>query len=626
MSNSGTGTFNVQTGGQVVNDGTGLTMTNAGDGGFTIDGSVTNNSGAAKLNNSNGMFDINGTVTNSGNSLDIENSGDVGLEISGTVTNKNGTATIMNTNGSLYIDGKIVGENTSESMAIVNTENGTGLTIAETGSVNNINELTIGNDAGTDGLNIAGTVTNNGNTSIANYAEGGLNVQGTGSVTNAGGYLYITNTQDGLNVAPDANINSSGDELVMNNSGAGGMNIQGHVTNTNNTAKVEFRNSNSNMVIGHETTDNNIQSNADILMAIQNGNLLNYFADKGINPTDAGYKDATKTLITTTDGANLEIVAMNGQIGTDLGLCDGGVCTGVGPAERNLTKSINVSIDGTINATSLTDNQDALVNIASLDKDMNVGSIGAYTNGNDHSGKVILLADDKYNKGETPYDILNSYGNSDGVNLIGDSISVIASGQIGETGNALTFIQTNAHVDIANENDLANEPHDLYDKPIRENKGGVEFLAIKDINIKGQDIPDDSSTFALIPGGADDPSYPTMPTFTAGKQDTEVCTIASREGSVNAEFSGNTYIRDITAQNEVNIVNRGPEIYIENLGGAPSAYAETGDYYGMYDGIVPEKANITALDLGTPDDPHTFENRNQERHHKRKRLNKPPGT
>ncbi len=577
MNNSGTGALNVNAGGTVLNDGDELNMTNNGAGGFLIDGNVFNTNGDAELNNTNNMFDINGTVTNSGDSLAIANSGAGGLGISGTVTNQNGTASITNTNGSLYIDGQIIGEENSQSMTIVNKENGTGLTIDADGSVNNINKLTISNESGTNGLNIEGTVTNNGDADIKNTAAGGLNVKGSGSVSNSTGYLHMTNTQGGLNVEPDANINSSGSEIVMTNSGNSGMNIQGHVTNTNNAAKVEFNNSNSNMVIGHETTDENIQSNADILIAIQNGNLLNYFADKNIDINDAeAYKNATKTLIKTTDVADLTINATNSQIGTDLGLCDGGVCTGIGPNERNLTKSINTSIDGTITADSTGEN--ALVNMASLDTDMRVNKIHA------ENGKVILLADDKYDKGANRYDIVNRAEDETVPNLKGDSISAIASGNIGAKDNKVTFIQTNAHVDIANENDDASKPHELYDEPIVESKGGVEFLAQGDINIKGLDNADGT------------------------KNDTNVCTIASREGSVNAEFSGNTYIRDITAQDEVNIVNRGPEIYIENLGGAPSRYAETGDYYGMYDGIVPERANITALDLGTPDDPHTFEN------------------
>ena len=604
----------------VQNDGTSLTMTNSGDGGFIVDGLIDNNNGDATLTNSAGDFDINneinnsgdalaisnngmgtlnvpGKVINTGSSLEMINEGNGGFIVNGLVDNDNGDATLTNSAGDFDIAGEV--NNSGADLTMSNS--GNGAFNVQTGGqvVNDGDSLAMTND-GDGGFTIDGSVTNNnghasientnnmlditgtvnGNGSsldINNSGANGLNVKGTGSVNNTSGYLHMTNTQGGLNVAPDANINSSGSEIVMNNSGAGGMNIQGHVTNRNNTAKVEFRNSNSNMVIGHETTDNNIQSNADILMAIQNGNLLNYFADKGINPSDAGYKDATKTLITTTNGADLTINAQQGQIGTDLGLCDGGVCTGIGPNERNLTKSINTSIDGTITAESTGEN--GLVNMASLDTDMRVNKIHA------ENGKVILLADDKYNKGATRYDIVNRAEDDTVPNLKGDAISAIASGNIGEGADKkLTFIQTNANVDIANENDDASKAHDLYDTPIAESKGGVEFLAQGDINIKGLDNADGT------------------------KNDTKVCTIASREGSVNAEFSGDTYIRDITAQNEVNIVNRGPEIYIENLGGAPSRYAETGDYYGMYDGIVPERANITALDLGTPDDPHTFDN------------------
>ena len=631
ITNNGPNSLYVHNNGKVINDGDELAMTNNGAGGFIVEGLVDNNSGDATLsNNSAGNFDINeggivdngqnagtltmnnsgtgalrvqtgGTVLNNGEELNMTNSGAGGFNISGTVTNRSGDASISNTAGALYIDGQVTGEANSESLTITNKENGTGLTID--GRVDNINDLTISNESGTTGLNIAGTVTNtgdaeiknsaagglnitgtvtnDGNADITNTGAGGLNVKGTGTVTNSTGYLRMTNNQDGMIVESGAEVTSSGSELNMTNTGTGGMHIQGIVKNTNNSAKVEFNNSNSDMVIGHENTDYNIQSNADIQIEIQNGNLRNYFADKGITPDDAGYNAAIKTLITTTEDANLTIDA-NGQIGTDLGLCDGGVCTGIGPAERDLTKSINTSIEGVITADST--GSDALVNMASLDTDMRVDRIHA------ENGKVILLADSKdyTQKGTIPYDIINSAADkSTTPNLKGDAISAIASGKIGASKeDRITFIQTGVDIDIANENDEASQPHsDGFSKnPIKSSNGGVEFLAIEDVNIKGLDNSD------------------------ASKNDTRVCTIVSREGSVNAEFSGETYINDITAQHEVNIDNRGPAIYIENLGGAPSRYAETGDYYGMYDGIVPEKADITALDLGTPDDPHTFEN------------------
>lgn len=442
-------------------------------------------------------------------------------------------------------------------------------------------KLVISNQ-GLAGLNIAGTVESTAGSTEINNMSGGLHVTNTGLVENSGASLEMNNYADGgftidgtvnnnsgtadlynernqLLISSTGRVNSKGSELNVINKGTNGMHVQGIVKHQNTNGKVNFVNQDSNMVIGHETTEFNIDSDADVNIKVTDGNILNY----GVQ----------KTLIRTTNKADLNMDVLNGSIGEDLGLCDGGICTGVGPGERDLTKSINTEVDGSITAYSK--GNGALINIASLDKDMHVNKI--------HSdGKVILLADDKLNKGATAYDIISTADdNTVDPNLKGNAISAIASGNIGENkDNKLTFIQTDASVDIANENDDASKPHELYDTPIVNSKGGVEFLAIGDVNIKGLDNADGT------------------------KNDTNVCTIASRTGSVNAEFSGNTYIRDITAQNEVNVVNRGPEIYIENLGGAPSRYAETGDYYGNYDGIVPERANIKALDLGTVENPN----------------------
>ncbi len=511
ITNTQSGGLSVTSSGNITSNGTDLDMTNNGTDGFIIDGMVNNNAGVADLVNNQNTFDINGNVISAGDELNISNNGDNGLNIEGLVHNQNGVADILNNAG--------------------------GLNVETTGQVTN------------DGSAL--TMTNSG--------DKGFTVDG--SINNNNGKATLANTNGKMLVSTTGNINSKGSELTVTNSGTEGMHIQGHVTHNNKDGKVSFSNINSNMVIGHDTTDFNITSDADININVQDGNLLNY--------------GVASTQIKTTDNADLNITAQNGSIGEDLGLCDGGVCTGVGPGERDLTKSINTEIDGKITADS--HGTGALINIASLDKDMHINKI-------DSDGRVILLADDKTNKGATGYDIINSSDdNSITPNIKGSGISAIASGDIGKSDNKITFIQTGAKVDIANEADDANAPHDLYETPIHTGDG-VEFLAIGDINIKGNDNADGT------------------------KNDTNVCTIASRTGTVNAEFSGNTYIRDITAQNEVNVVNRGSEIYIENLGGAPSRYAETGDYYGMYDGIVPEKANIKALDLGTVENPNLVPN------------------
>ena len=554
------GGLNVKTGGLVQSDGDALNMTNQGDGGFIVDGTIQNNKNIATLTNEAGAFNVNagGQVISNGTKLAMINSGAGGLNIAGLVDNNAGEAGISN----------------------INTD--AGLNVLNGGRVSNAGTKLLMSNTGNQGLNIAGTVESTAGSTEINNMGGGLHVTNTGLVENSGASLDMNNTGDGgftidgtvnnnngtatlnnennkLLISSTGRVNSKGTALTVTNTGKNGMHVQGIVNHRNTNGKVNFVNKNSNMVIGHENTEFNIDSDADVNIKVTDGNLLNYHVPK--------------TLIKTVSNADLNIDVLNGSIGEEVGPCDGGICTGVGPGERDLTKSINTEIDGSITAYSK--GIGALINMASLDKDMHVNQI--------HSdGRVILLADDKTNKGATPYDIINTaQDNSVAPNLKGKGISAIASGSIGkDKDNRITFIQTDASVDIANENDDATKPHELYDTPKISAEDGVEFLAIKDINIKGLDNEDKS------------------------KNDTNVCTIASRTGTVNAEFSGNTYIRDITAQNEVNIVNRGPEIYIENLGGAPSRYAETGDYYGNYDGIVPERANIKALDLGTVENPN----------------------
>lgn len=563
------GGLNVVTGGTVTNDGSELIMTNDGAGGFSIDGSVINNKGTATLKNNKNKFVVNsrGTVTNRGTKLEMTNSGTNGMLVAGKVYNYAGDAVLTNTDGSSNGDFEISGlvQNDGNSLSINNAGAG-GLNI--TGLVdNNSGAVTATNTNG--GLNVAtnGEVVNDGTKlTMLNSGANGFNVDG--KITNNNGTASLENTNAGLVVSPTGNVNSKGSALTVKNTGANGMNIQGLVTHKNKVGIVNFINENSNMKIGHTSNEFNIDSDADVNITVKNGNLLN--------------NGVAKTLIKTTEDADLITTVTDGSVGLEVGPCDGGVCTGVGPAERDLTKSINTEIDGTITIDNT--GNGALVNLASLDKDMNVNRI--------HSdGRIILLADDKTNKGATPYSILNkSENNLTTPNLKGSGISAIASGNIGANeSDKITFLQTGVNVDIANEADDASQPHDLYETPLingkaagTENAEGIEFLAIGDINAKGLD--------------------------NGTKVDTKVCTISSREGSVNVEFSGNTYIRDITAQNEVNIVDRGSEMYIENLGGAPSRYAESGDYYGDYTGIVPEKATVKVLDMGTKENPNLVPN------------------
>ena len=637
--------LNITETGLVQNDGASLDITNSGEGGLVIDGKVLNNQNTTTITNNTNKLTISktGVVENSGTKVEIKNNGVNGLLIAGQVLNKAGSTVITNgagsTTGGLNISGLV--ENTGDSLDITN-DGANGLNVVANGVnsgvvrnltgnlnvTNNVGALNIESNSngfgsienggniigqpdnagakmtivnnGAGGLNVRGQINNhengdavirntngalniignestaypsqdaavvsvhtninsNGNSLlIENAGAGGINITGEsgakGTIKNTNGTLDIVNTNGGIQVTNLGQIYSSGDRVTVKNTGVGGINIEGTVTHENTAGRVEFINENSDMTIGHTSNDFNIDSNADVNITVKDGNLLN--------------NGVAHTLIRTTEGADLIATVTNGSVGEEVGPCDGGICTGIGPSERDLTKSINTSIDGNITVDNT--GNGALVNLASLDKDMNVNRI--------HSdGRVILLADDKTNKGATAYSILNkSADNNATPNLKGTGISAIASGNIGASKNdKVTFIQTGVEVEIANEHDDASQPHDLLDVPNVTNNGGVEFLAIGDINVKGLDNADGT------------------------KNDTNVCTISSREGSVNAEFSGDTYIRDITAQNEVNVVTRGTEMYIQNLGGAPSRYETTGDYYGDYEGIMPEKATLKALDMGT---------------------------
>ena len=408
----------------------------------------------------------------------------------------------------------------------------TGTSIADGGIVRNYGngDITITN-SGNNGIKIAGELSNpNGTTNITNNA-GGLLVASTGVIKSG------------------AQGNNGNSNLLVYNDGNGGIDIQGkvNINHGNKTNTVQFTNKNSNMTLGHTSNKDNISSNADVNIDITNGNLLN--------------NGVTHNLIATTNGANLNLDVTNGAIGEEVGPNDG-VYTGIGTNARDLSKSVNVSIDGKIKATSTQGTNKSVINLASLDKNMNVDQIKA-------DGRVILLADDSTNKGETPYDIINASSDPSKPNVEGAGISIIARGNIGEDGNALTFRQNNGS--YGSVDDQLNHTDDA--------KYGVDMLAIKDINVKGMDAAN------------------------GDKLETNVGGLISREGSINAEFSGDTFIRETTAANEINITTRGKNMYIENLGEVPT-YPQ--DYYGPNENIHPDKVKITALDLGTswdnPDD------------------------
>ena len=443
---------------------------------------------------------------------------------------------------------------------LVNTNN---MNTGNTFSSNNGN-ITIKSVTGTSVGN-GGIVHNygNGNVTIDNSGADGINI--AGRVSNLNGETTIKNTNGGLLVDSTgliaSGIGGTDSTLLVSNTGNGGMNIKGSVVanHGNKTNTVNFVNKNSNMSIGSTGVNNNITSNADVNIAVTDGNLLN--------------NNVANTLIYTTNGADLNATVTNGRIGEEVGPnynCDGGVCTGIGPNDRDLTKSVNVNIDGVITATSTKgSNNTSLINMASFDNDMHVNQIKA-------DGRVILLADDSTNKGATAYSIVNRTKDSTGKtpNVEGTGISLIASGNIGEaktsttSATPLTFRQNG--YSYSKVGDDARNPHVI--ENINKDGNGVDMLAIGNIDVKGMDDANNN------------------------KLDTNACAIISRTGDVNAEFSGNVYVRETTANKNLNLTTRGKNMYIDHLGEVPN-YGE--DYYGPNTNVHPERAKLVALDLGS---------------------------
>jgi hypothetical protein len=386
-------------------------------------------------------------------------------------------------------------------------------------------------NSGSKGIDVSGITSNySGNTLLVN-SDGSINVSGT--MNNQNGVLSLDNTGDGILIASTGLLNNKNGNIVMTNTGADGVTVEygglaettddANITNSGKAGinvkgqvkgkNVNVDNKNSNVVLGYDNGSNYISATDNVNIKINNGNLLNY---------------GTKATLIKTDKGNLNVDVTNGSIGTEVGPCDGDACTGIGTDARDLKKSINTQVAGNVKAISSGTN--SLVNIASLNTNLNVDQIKS-------DGRVILLADDGANKGSKAYDIVNRATDSNNPNVEGTGISIIASGNIGETNKALTFRQ-NGVSPIFNGDD-ATKPHVVTD--VDKSKYGVDMLAIKDINVKGLDSAD------------------------GNKVNTNVCAMISRTGDINAEFSGDVYIRETTANNNIDITTRGKNMYIENL-------------------------------------------------------------
>lgn len=355
-----------------------VALRNQGANGMTIDGKVTNDNalGNAETSiiNENGALLVNGKINNNGNmaikntgsgmtisknavvtnegQLKVKNYGAGGMTIVGDVNNT-GNVTFYNDAGKMKLatteDGTKAGNITNEDgrLIIWSRNNSTGISAASSSKIinnGNGNSLAIKHTgttaAGSKGLDLQGTIRNDGETAINNYS----------------GDMYIS-----------GNIQSDGSLGIINRAGAGKADFAsaGSITSDKN---INIKNYGS----GDMTVNNTITNNG----------RLNVIANTGkLNLGGTVHNDSNGAL-----DDNNGFYAVSRDQGTGINLSSGFKADGAG---QNLIKNISGSeglrYEGNINASG---SQTELYNQKG---NMTVGGTLATTG----DGKVVLL-----NKGD----------------------------------------------------------------------------------------------------------------------------------------------------------------------------------------------------------------------------------
>lgn len=355
-----------------------VALRNQGANGMTIDGKVTNDNalGNAETSiiNENGALLVNGKINNNGNmaikntgsgmtisknavvtnegQLKVKNYGAGGMTIVGDVNNT-GNVTFYNDAGKMKLatteDGTKAGNITNEDgrLIIWSRNNSTGISVASSSKIinnGNGNSLAIKHTgttaAGSKGLDLQGTIRNDGETAINNYS----------------GDMYIS-----------GNIQSDGSLGIINRAGAGKADFAsaGSITSDKN---INIKNYGS----GDMTVNNTITNNG----------RLNVIANTGkLNLGGTVHNDSNGAL-----DDNNGFYAVSRDQGTGINLSSGFKADGAG---QNLIKNISGSeglrYEGNINASG---SQTELYNQKG---NMTVGGTLATTG----DGKVVVL-----NKGD----------------------------------------------------------------------------------------------------------------------------------------------------------------------------------------------------------------------------------
>lgn len=243
LKNQGNGGMTIAKGAKVTNDNA---MNNAEtaivneNGAMLVDGEITNYGNMAINNSGSGLtFTKNSVVTNEGQ-LKVKNYGADGMTIVGDINNT-GNVTFYNDAGQMQLattkdgtkagninneDGRLIiwsrknstGVSTASSSKIINNGNGNSLAIKHTGTT----------AAGSNGLDLQGTIQNDGETAINNYSG---NMYISGNIKSDGDLGIINREGAGKAMFASAGKIESDGNINIKNYGSGDMTVNNEITN-----------------------------------------------------------------------------------------------------------------------------------------------------------------------------------------------------------------------------------------------------------------------------------------------------------------------------------------------------------------------------------------------------------
>ena len=377
--NEGNGKLTTTADSNIYNETGNVAVKNAGTGGMELNGNIYNE-GEVAINNLAGDAIVNGIIENTGNmgiinkengngltiGAAISNEGKIklvnstgagGMTINGTVNNAGNDLYVYNDAGHLTINGELVNTEAGN-LYVLSRKASTGITTGTNSNITNeagalaIKHNGSGTDAQGRGMNLNGTVVNNGagETAINNYT-GKMNVAGTitqegnktlGIINRAASEDKAKTGRGGTDMTVTANI--TGHDINVKNNGSGDMTVGGTI---NHDGRLNILANEGDLTL--DGTINNSGKDMTYAAARANGD--------GITVT----KNFTAN---STNGGTVLIKNITGQNGLTY---EGTINAGDGQAEiYNKTGDMTVSgatnTDGTVTNSGMTGNPVVILN------------------------------------------------------------------------------------------------------------------------------------------------------------------------------------------------------------------------------------------------------------------------